>query len=174
MAELTLSHVGKVYGDGTRAVTDLSIDISDGELMVFVGPSGCGKTTALRMVAGLESITEGEVCIGDRVVNNLPPRDRDVAMVFQSYALYPHMTVRENIGFSLRLRKMPKTELNRRVEEAPRIVREQDLGAGRAANDVDDVRRTPRPEPNPYQLDVLAVDADARACVLQHLHAARP
>ncbi|HKN53460.1 MAG TPA: sn-glycerol-3-phosphate ABC transporter ATP-binding protein UgpC [Amycolatopsis sp.] len=122
MAELTLSHVGKVYGDGTRAVTDLSIDISDGELMVFVGPSGCGKTTALRMVAGLESITEGEVCIGDRVVNNLPPRDRDVAMVFQSYALYPHMTVRENIGFSLRLRKMPKTELNRRVEEAAELL----------------------------------------------------
>src|SRR5207248_7724083 len=122
MAELTLSHVGKVYGDGTRAVTDLSIDISDGALMVFVGPSGCGKTTALRMVAGLESMTEGEVCIGDRVVNDLPPRDRDVAMVFQSYALYPHMTVRENIGFSLRLRKMPKAELNRRVEEAAELL----------------------------------------------------
>jgi len=118
MAGLTLSQVGKVYGDGTRAVTDLTIDISDGEFMVFVGPSGCGKTTALRMVAGLESITEGEVRIGDRVVNNLAPRDRDVAMVFQSYALYPHMTVRENIGFSLGLRKMAKPELNRRVENA--------------------------------------------------------
>jgi len=122
MAGLTLSKVGKVYGDGTRAVTDLSIDISDGELMVFVGPSGCGKTTALRMVAGLESITEGEVRIGDRVVNDLPPRDRDVAMVFQSYALYPHMTVRENIGFSLRLRKMSKEELNRRVEHAAELL----------------------------------------------------
>jgi multiple sugar transport system ATP-binding protein len=122
MAELTLSNLGKVYGDGTRAVTDLSIDISDGELMVFVGPSGCGKTTALRMVAGLESITEGEVRIGDRVVNDLPPRDRDVAMVFQSYALYPHMTVRENIGFSLRLRKLPKAELNRRVVEAAELL----------------------------------------------------
>jgi multiple sugar transport system ATP-binding protein len=118
VAELTLSHVGKIYADGTRAVTDLSIDVADGEFMVFVGPSGCGKTTALRMVAGLESISEGEVRIGDRVVNDLPPRDRDVAMVFQSYALYPHMTVRENIGFSLQLRKMPKAELNRRVEEA--------------------------------------------------------
>ncbi|HET6909189.1 MAG TPA: sn-glycerol-3-phosphate ABC transporter ATP-binding protein UgpC [Mycobacteriales bacterium] len=118
MADLTLSHVGKVYADGTRAVTDLSIDIGDGEFMVFVGPSGCGKTTALRMVAGLESITEGEVRIGDRVVNNLPPRDRDVAMVFQSYALYPHMTVRDNIGFSLGLRKMAKAEINRRVEHA--------------------------------------------------------
>jgi len=122
MAELTLANVGKVYGDGTRAVTDLSIDVSDGELMVFVGPSGCGKSTALRMVAGLESITEGEVRIGDRVVNDLPPRDRDVAMVFQSYALYPHMTVRENIGFSLRLRKVPKDELNRRVEEAAELL----------------------------------------------------
>ncbi len=119
---MTLSHVGKVYADGTRAVTDLSIDISDGEFMVFVGPSGCGKTTALRMVAGLESITEGDVRIGNRVVNDLPPRDRDVAMVFQSYALYPHMTVRENIGFSLRLRKIPKTELNRRVEEAAELL----------------------------------------------------
>jgi multiple sugar transport system ATP-binding protein len=118
MAGLTLSHLGKVYGDGTRAVTDLSIDITDGEFMVFVGPSGCGKTTALRMVAGLESITEGDVRIGDRVVNDLPPRDRDVAMVFQSYALYPHLTVRENIGFSLRLRKVPKAELRRRVEDA--------------------------------------------------------
>jgi len=122
MADLTLSHVGKVYADGTRAVTDLSIDIADGEFMVFVGPSGCGKTTALRMVAGLESITEGEVRIGNRVVNNLPPRDRDVAMVFQSYALYPHMTVRENIGFSLGLRKMPKGELDRRVEQAAELL----------------------------------------------------
>jgi multiple sugar transport system ATP-binding protein len=119
---LTLSHVGKVYDDGTRAVTDLSIDIGDGELLVFVGPSGCGKTTALRMVAGLESISEGEVRIGDRVVNHVPPRDRDVAMVFQSYALYPHLTVRDNIGFGLTLRKVPKDELRRQVEEAARVL----------------------------------------------------
>jgi multiple sugar transport system ATP-binding protein len=122
VSSLTLSHVGKVYEDGTRAVTDLNIDVVDGEFLVFVGPSGCGKTTALRMVAGLESITEGEVFIGDKVVNNTPPRDRDVAMVFQSYALYPHLSVRDNIGFGLQLRKVPKDELRRRVEEAARVL----------------------------------------------------
>jgi multiple sugar transport system ATP-binding protein len=119
---LTLSHVGKVYDDGTRAVLDLNIDIGDGELVVFVGPSGCGKTTALRMVAGLESITEGEILIGDRVVNNVPPRDRDVAMVFQSYALYPHLSVRDNIGFGLALRKVPKEEMRKQVDEAARVL----------------------------------------------------
>jgi multiple sugar transport system ATP-binding protein len=119
---MALSHVGKVYDDGTRAVTDLNLEIEDGELLVFVGPSGCGKTTALRMVAGLETITEGEVTIGDRVVNDVPPRDRDVAMVFQSYALYPHMSVRENIGFGLKLRKVPKDELNQRVEKAAELL----------------------------------------------------
>jgi multiple sugar transport system ATP-binding protein len=119
---LTLSSVGKVYDDGTRAVTDLNIDVGDGELLVFVGPSGCGKTTALRMVAGLESITEGEIRIGDRVVNDVPPRDRDVAMVFQSYALYPHLTVRDNIGFGLALRKVPKDEMRKQVEEAARVL----------------------------------------------------
>ena len=118
MAGMVLSHVGKVYDDGTRAVTDLTMDIDDGEFLVFVGPSGCGKTTALRMIAGLETITEGQIRIGDRVVNTVPPRDRDVAMVFQSYALYPHLSVRDNIGFGLSLRKVPKPELNRRVEEA--------------------------------------------------------
>jgi multiple sugar transport system ATP-binding protein len=122
MAEMALSHVGKVYDDGTRAVTDLNIDVKDGEFLVFVGPSGCGKTTALRMVAGLETVTEGEIRIGDRVVNNIPPRDRDIAMVFQSYALYPHMSVRENIGFGLQLRRVPKAELNKRVEEAAQVL----------------------------------------------------
>jgi multiple sugar transport system ATP-binding protein len=122
MARIALSHVGKVYDDGTRAVLDLNMDINDGEFLVFVGPSGCGKTTALRMVAGLETITEGEVLIGDRAVNNVPPRDRDVAMVFQSYALYPHLSVRANIAFGLTLRKMPKPELNKRVEDAARIL----------------------------------------------------
>jgi multiple sugar transport system ATP-binding protein len=119
---LELSHVGKVYDDGTRAVTDLNIDIVDGEFLVFVGPSGCGKTTALRMVAGLETITEGEILIGGKVVNNVPPRDRDVAMVFQSYALYPHLSVRDNIGFGLQLRKVPKAELNSRVEETAKVL----------------------------------------------------
>jgi multiple sugar transport system ATP-binding protein len=118
MAEIVLSNVGKVYPDGTRAVTDLSIEVEDGEFLVLVGPSGCGKTTALRMIAGLETISEGEVSIGGRVVNNVPPRDRDVAMVFQSYALYPHLSVRDNIAFGLTLRKTPKPELKRRVEEA--------------------------------------------------------
>src|SRR5579875_1380239 len=122
MAELQLSHVGKVYDDGTRAVPDLSIDIADGEFLVFVGPSGCGKTTALRMVAGLETITEGEVRIGERVVNHVPPRDRDVAMVFQSYALYPHMSVRDNIGFGLQLRKVSKADLRKRVDEAAAVL----------------------------------------------------
>jgi multiple sugar transport system ATP-binding protein len=120
MAAIELSHIGKVYDDGTRAVSDLNMQIEDGEFIVFVGPSGCGKTTALRMIAGLETISEGELRIGDRVVNNVPPRDRDVAMVFQSYALYPHMSVRDNIGFGLALRKVPKAELNRRVEDAAR------------------------------------------------------
>src|SRR5881227_2132149 len=99
MAEITLSDVAKVYPDGTRAVSDLTLDIADGEFMVLVGPSGCGKTTALRMVAGLETISEGVLRIGERAVNYVPARDRDIAMVFQSYALYPHLTVYENIAF---------------------------------------------------------------------------
>ncbi len=122
MAMISLDHVGKVYDDGTRAVTDLNITVGDGELVVLVGPSGCGKTTALRMIAGLETITEGQVRIGDQVVNTIPPRDRDIAMVFQSYALYPHMNVRDNIGFGLQLRKVPKPELRRRVEETAALL----------------------------------------------------
>ncbi|WP_347351885.1 sn-glycerol-3-phosphate ABC transporter ATP-binding protein UgpC [Intrasporangium sp.] len=122
MAKMELRHVGKVYADGTRAVTDLNLQVENGEFLVFVGPSGCGKTTALRMIAGLETVTEGEILIGDRVVNRVPPRDRDVAMVFQSYALYPHLNVHDNIGFGLQLRKVPKAELDRRVEEAARIL----------------------------------------------------
>ena len=122
MAEVTLDHVGKTYPDGTVAVKDFSLEIADGELMVFVGPSGCGKTTALRMVAGLEDITEGEVRIGDRVVNALPPRDRDVAMVFQTYALYPHKSVYDNLAFPLRLRGMPKAEVEQRVNRIARLL----------------------------------------------------
>ena len=122
MAEVTFSDVAKVFPDGTRAVTDLTLDAQDGEFMVLVGPSGCGKTTALRMVAGLEEISEGEIRIGDQVVNEIAPRDRDIAMVFQSYALYPHLTVYDNIAFSLRLRKERKAEIDKRVKEAARIL----------------------------------------------------
>jgi multiple sugar transport system ATP-binding protein len=122
VAEVTLEEVSKIYGEDVLAVDNMSLDIEDGEFVVFVGPSGCGKSTALRMIAGLEDISKGKVFIGDNVVNDLPPRERDVAMVFQNYALYPHMNVRENMGFALKLRKMGKDEINRRVEEAARIL----------------------------------------------------
>src|SRR6186997_809163 len=122
MAEVTFDDVGKVYPDGTVAVTNFSLDIADGEFMVLVGPSGCGKTTALRMLAGLEDISEGIIKIGDRVVNNVPSRDRDIAMVFQSYALYPHLSVYDNIAFGLRVKKVPKEEIDRRVQDAARIL----------------------------------------------------
>jgi multiple sugar transport system ATP-binding protein len=114
--------VSKVYPDGTRAVSDFGIEIEDGEFMVLVGPSGCGKTTALRMVAGLEDISEGVVRIGERVVNHVPPRDRDIAMVFQSYALYPHLSVYDNIAFGLKLRREKKAEIDKRVKEAAKIL----------------------------------------------------
>jgi multiple sugar transport system ATP-binding protein len=122
VAEITYDKVAKIYPDGTKAVYDLDLEIADGELMVLVGPSGCGKTTALRMLAGLEEISEGEIKIGDRVVNDLTPKDRDVAMVFQSYALYPHMTVEQNLAFGLKLRKMPKREVSERVQRAANIL----------------------------------------------------
>ena len=122
MAEIVLDGVSKVYADGTTAVSDLSIDIGDGEFIVLVGPSGCGKTTALRMVAGLESISGGTISIGDRVVNTVPPKERDIAMVFQNYALYPHMTVFDNMAFGLKLRKLSKEEIERRVGEAAEIL----------------------------------------------------
>jgi len=122
MAEVTFDGVGKVYPDGTRAVGNMDLEVKDGEFMVLVGPSGCGKTTALRMVAGLEEISEGVVRIGDRVVNHVPPRDRDIAMVFQSYALYPHLSVYENIAFGLKLRKEKKSEIEKRVREAADIL----------------------------------------------------
>jgi multiple sugar transport system ATP-binding protein len=118
VAEIEFQDVAKIYPDGTRAVDGLDLQIPDGEFMVFVGPSGCGKTTALRMVAGLEEISEGAIFIGDRVVNNVSPKDRDIAMVFQTYALYPHMTVEENLAFGLKLRKLTKPEIGRRVHSA--------------------------------------------------------
>ncbi|HEY1126601.1 MAG TPA: ATP-binding cassette domain-containing protein, partial [Actinomycetota bacterium] len=108
MAEITLENVSKVFRDGTVAVSSVDLDIPDGELIVLVGPSGCGKTTLLRMVAGLEDVTEGAIRIGDRVVNNLSPGERDVAMVFQNYALYPHLTVERNLAYGLRVRHKPK------------------------------------------------------------------
>lgn len=119
MSEVVLQHVGKVYGRGDRpAVDDFNLSIRDGEFLVLVGPSGCGKSTTLRMVAGLEIPTSGTIRIGTRDVTNLPPKDRDIAMVFQNYALYPHMTVEENMAFGLKLRKFPKAEIARRVNEA--------------------------------------------------------
>jgi multiple sugar transport system ATP-binding protein len=122
MAEIVLEDVWKVYGDGTEAVRALDLDIRDGEFMVLVGPSGCGKTTALRMIAGLEAISKGKCSIGDRVVNDVPPKERDIAMVFQNYALYPHMSVYDNMAFGLKLQKVPKEEIDSRVHEAARIL----------------------------------------------------
>jgi multiple sugar transport system ATP-binding protein len=121
MATVTFENVNKMYGD-FHAVSDLNLEIGDGEFMVLVGPSGCGKTTSLRMIAGLEEITTGTLRIGDRVVNDVPPKDRDIAMVFQSYALYPHMSVRDNLAFGLKLRKVPKADIERRVKEAAETI----------------------------------------------------
>ncbi|HWJ43948.1 MAG TPA: sn-glycerol-3-phosphate ABC transporter ATP-binding protein UgpC [Gaiellaceae bacterium] len=126
MAKLEFAHVSKTFGD-FYAVHDLSIEVAEGEFVVLVGPSGCGKTTALRMVAGLEEVSEGEIRIGDRVVNDLAPRDRDIAMVFQNYALYPHKSVYENLVFGLRMRKVPKDEQRRRVEEIARVLGLSDM-----------------------------------------------
>ncbi len=122
MAAVTFSEVSKIYPDGTRAVDSIDLEANDGELLVLVGPSGCGKTTALRMVAGLEEISEGEIRIGERVVNWVPAKDRDIAMVFQSYALYPHLSVEDNIAFGLRVRGLDKGEIDRRVSEAAAVL----------------------------------------------------
>src|SRR5687768_4923557 len=122
MASIVLSNVDKIYAGGVKAVNGLNLEIKDGEFMVLVGPSGCGKSTALRMIAGLEDISGGEISIGDKVVNHLPPKDRDIAMVFQNYALYPHMTVEENLAFGLKLRKMPKPEIAKRVGDAAKML----------------------------------------------------
>ncbi len=127
MAQDAFERVSKIYPDGTRAVNDVNLEVQDGEFMVLVGPSGCGKTTALRMVAGLEDISEGVLKIGERVVNHVPSRDRDIAMVFQSYALYPHLSVYENIAFGLRLKKMPKDEIDRRVQQAAKLLGLEDF-----------------------------------------------
>src|SRR5260370_7485794 len=122
MASVTYEHVTKRFAGGTLAVNDSNLEIKDSEFMVGVGPSGCGKSTALRMLAGLEEVTEGDIKIGDQVVNDMPPRDRDIAMVFQSYALYPHMTVFDNLAFGLRMRGTPKQDIERRVNTAANIL----------------------------------------------------
>ena len=127
MANVTLTHVEKVYPGNVKAVKDFNLEISDGEFIVLVGPSGCGKSTTLRMVAGLEEISGGQIAIGDRVVNDVPPKDRDIAMVFQNYALYPHMTVYDNMAFGLKLRKYPKKEIEQRIQEAARILGLEEL-----------------------------------------------
>src|SRR5690348_2714402 len=122
MGSVTLDGVTKVFDDGTVAVDHVDLEIADGELLVLVGPSGSGKTTVLRLTAGLEELTDGEIAIGTRIVNDLHPMDRDIAMVFQSYALYPQMTVAENIGFGLRMRHVKKAEIKRRVEESAAVL----------------------------------------------------
>ena len=122
MANIRMQGLGKIYDDGTRAVGDLSLEIGDGEFLVLVGPSGCGKSTVLRMIAGLEEISEGTMHIGEKLVNDVEPKDRDIAMVFQNYALYPHMTVRDNMAFGLKLRKFKKEEIDRRVKETANIL----------------------------------------------------
>ncbi len=122
MASISLKNIYKVFDDGTTAVNDFTLDIADREFIILVGPSGCGKSTTLRMIAGLETISKGEMKIGDRVVNDVAPKDRDIAMVFQSYALYPHMSVYKNMAFGLELRKIPKDEIERRVHEAAKIL----------------------------------------------------
>ena len=127
MSSVTLRNVEKVYPGGTVAVRDCSLDITDGEFLVLVGPSGCGKSTLLRMIAGLEDITEGTIAIADRIVNRIPPKDRDIAMVFQNYALYPHKTARANMEFALKLRRIPRDERRRRVSEAARILGIEEL-----------------------------------------------
>src|SRR5436190_11053235 len=122
MAEIVLDGVSKRFADGFEAVKDMNLDVNDGEFVILVGPSGCGKSTALRMIAGLEDITANELRIDDQIVNQLAPKDRDIAMVFQNYALYPHMTVRDNMAFPLKLAKAPQEEIDKKVEEAARIL----------------------------------------------------
>ncbi|MFT6392967.1 MAG: multiple sugar transport system ATP-binding protein, partial [Ilumatobacter sp.] len=122
MATVTLRKVNKVYENGFHAIHDLDLEIEDKEFLVLVGPSGCGKSTALRMIAGLETVTGGQMMIGDKVVNDVEPKDRDIAMVFQNYALYPHMTVYDNIGFALKLAKVPKDEIDKRVRQASKLL----------------------------------------------------
>ena len=134
MAEITLEHVSKRFPDGTMAVNDANLDIGDGEFVILVGPSGCGKSTCLNMIAGLEDITDGQLRIGGRVVNQLAPKDRDIAMVFQSYALYPHMNVRENMAFGLKLARVDRAEIDRKVNQAAELLELTELLDRKPAN----------------------------------------
>jgi len=134
MAEITLRGITKRYPDGTEAVHDVDLDIADGEFVILVGPSGCGKSTLLRMIVGLEDISSGELSIGGTVVNDLGPKDRDLAMVFQNYALYPHLSVRENMAFPLRIAKVPDAEVTRRVDEVARVLELTELLDRKPAN----------------------------------------
>ena len=127
MGAINITSVGKIYPNGTRALEDVNIEVNDGEFVVLVGPSGCGKTTLLRMVAGLEDITEGEISIADKIVNEVAPKDRDIAMVFQNYALYPHMSVYDNMAFSLKLRKFSKDEIDKKVKDAAKTLEIDEL-----------------------------------------------
>ena len=167
MAGVTFDDVSKIYPDGTRAVSSLDLSIVDGEFMVLVGPSGCGKTTALRMVAGLEDISEGVLRIGDRVVNTLSPKDRDIAMVFQSYALYPHMSVADNIAYGLKIRRMDKAEIaSRPATSLSSVVLPQPDGPTSTARLPSGmVRSTPRTAsvPSPYTLRTCSRTISATA-----------
>ena len=164
MAQVTLRKLIKNYDD-TPAVRGINLDIADKEFVVLVGPSGCGKSTTLRMIAGLEDITGGEVLIGDQVVNDVPPKDRDIAMVFQNYALYPHMSVYENMSFGLRLKKTPKDEIARRVEDAAQILditellgrKPKQLSGGQRPLEPAARRRSPRSTPR-------AVSSSRQSC----------
>lgn len=127
MAQISLSHIAKAYANGPRVIRDVSLTVEDREFVVFVGPSGCGKSTLLRMIAGLEDITDGDLLLDGQRINDLPPKDRDIAMVFQNYALYPHMTVFENMAFGLKLRQFSKADIKQRVEKAAQILDIQTL-----------------------------------------------
>ena len=149
MSRIELDSVSKIYPNGVKAVDEVAIDIQDGEFMVLVGPSGCGKSTLLRMIAGLEEVTEGSISIGDRDVTEMPPQKRDIAMVFQDYALYPHMTVRENLAYGLKLKKMPKAEWRRRVDEVAKTLGLEDLLERKPAKLSGRMPRTTRPPSAP-------------------------
>ena len=171
MAEITLNSIWKRYPDGFEAVKNVDLDIKDGEFMILVGPSGCGKSTALRMIAGLEDITEGDLIIGGERVNDLAPRDRDIAMVFQNYALYPHMTVRDNMGFALKLAKVDKGEIDQKVNDAAQDPRPRPAPRAQAGEPV----RRPAPARGDGPRDRARPEGvpDGRAAVQPRREAAR-